>query len=88
MSPPDAAHELEEPRRQILLFVQGHHVQGLLRLIPVAVFGLIFPLLALWRKSPRPGMIAHGRGDGFGPIMFFLRLFQLARLRQPRRGHV
>lgn len=60
---------------QILLFVQGHYFQGLLRLIPVAVFGLIFTLLALWRKSLRPGMIAHGLGDGFGPIMFFLRLF-------------
>jgi membrane protease YdiL (CAAX protease family) len=59
---------------QILLFVQGHYFQGMLRLIPVALFGLLFTLLALWRKSLRPGMIAHGLGDGFGPIMFFLRL--------------
>lgn len=58
---------------QILLFVQGHYFQGLIRLIPVAVFGLLFTLLALWRKSLRPGMIAHGLGDGFGPIMFLLR---------------
>ena len=58
---------------QILLFIQGHYFQGLVRLIPVAVFGLLFTLLALWRKSLRPGMIAHGLGDGFGPILFFIR---------------
>jgi membrane protease YdiL (CAAX protease family) len=59
---------------QILLFVQGHYFQGWIRLIPVGVFGLLFTLLALWRKSLRPGMIAHGLGDGFGPIMFFAKL--------------
>ena len=59
---------------QILLFIQGHYFQGLLRLIPVGVFGLLFTLLALWRKSLRPGMIAHALGDGFGPIMFFVKL--------------
>ena len=59
---------------QILLFTQGHYFQGLVRLIPVAIFGLLFTILALWRKSLRPGMIAHGLSDGFGPIVFFLRL--------------
>ena len=59
---------------QVLLFIQGHYFQGLLRLIPVGVFGLLFTLLALWRKSLRPGMIAHALGDGFGPIMFFVKL--------------
>jgi membrane protease YdiL (CAAX protease family) len=58
---------------QILLFIQGHYFQGLIRLIPVGVFGLLFTLLALWRKSLRPGMISHGLGDGFGPILFFLK---------------
>jgi membrane protease YdiL (CAAX protease family) len=58
---------------QILLFIQGHYFQGWIRLIPVGVFGLLFTLLALWRKSLRPGMIAHGLGDGFGPILFFLK---------------
>jgi hypothetical protein len=60
---------------QILLFTQGHYFQGLVRLIPVALFGLLFTVLALWRKSLRPGMIAHGLGDGFGPIVFFLTHF-------------
>ena len=60
---------------QILLFIQGHYFQGMLRLIPVALFGLLFTVLALWRKSLRPGMITHGLGDGFEPIVFFLRLF-------------
>ena len=59
---------------QILLFVQGHYFQGLLRLIPVGVFGLLFTLVAVWRKSLRPGMIAHALGEGFGPITFFLKL--------------
>ena len=58
---------------QILLFIQGHYFQGLIRLIPVAVFGLLFTLLALWRKSLRPGMIAHGLGDGWGPILFLIK---------------
>ena len=58
---------------QILLFIQGHYFQGLIRLIPVAVFGLLFTFLALGRKSLKPGMIAHGLGDGFGPILFFVR---------------
>jgi hypothetical protein len=60
---------------QIFLFIQGHYFQGLVRLIPVALFGLLFTVLSLWRKSLRPGMIAHGLGDGFGPMVFFLRLF-------------
>lgn len=59
---------------QISLFIQGHYFQGWIRLIPVGVFGLLFTLLALWRKTLRPGMIAHGLGDGFGPIMFFAKL--------------
>ena len=59
---------------QIFLFIQGHYFQGWIRLIPVGVFGLLFTLLALWRKSLRPGMIAHGLGDGFVPIMFFVKL--------------
>ena len=59
---------------QILLFIQGHYYQGMLRLIPVGVFGLLFTLLALWRKSLRPGIIAHSLGDGSGAIMFFVRL--------------
>ena len=47
---------------QILLFIQGPYFQGLVRLIPVGVFGLLFTVLALWRKSLRPGLIAHGLG--------------------------
>jgi membrane protease YdiL (CAAX protease family) len=58
---------------QILLFIQGHYFQGLVRLIPVGVFGLLFTILALWRKSLRPAMIAHGLGAGFGPILFFMK---------------
>jgi membrane protease YdiL (CAAX protease family) len=58
---------------QILLFIQGHYFQGLVRLIPVGVFGLLFTLLALWRKSVRPGMISHGLGDGFSPILFLIK---------------
>jgi membrane protease YdiL (CAAX protease family) len=33
---------------QLAFFVQGHYYQGALRLIPVAVIGLILTLIALW----------------------------------------
>jgi hypothetical protein len=70
---PIATHAYQQTTNSpcvIGIFIQGHYFQGLIRLIPVAVFGLLFTLLALWRKSLRPGMIAYGLGDGF---LFFIR---------------
>jgi hypothetical protein len=58
---------------QLLLFVQAHVYQGLVRLIPVAVLGLLLTGVALWRKSLKPGMIAHMLGDSLGGILFFAK---------------
>ena len=57
---------------QILLFMQGHVYQGLVRLIPVGVLGLLLTGVALWRKSLKPGMIGHALGDSLGGILFFV----------------
>jgi hypothetical protein len=58
---------------QLLLFIQGHYFQGVLRLISVGVIGLLLTLVALWRKSLKPGIIGHALGDGLGSILFFLK---------------
>ena len=58
---------------QLALFIQGHYFQGMLRLIPVGVIGLLLTLVALWRKSLKPGIIGHALGDGLGSILFFLK---------------
>jgi len=44
---------------QAVLFGMGHGYQGPERMLIIAVWGAMFGLLALWRKSLRPGMIAH-----------------------------
>lgn len=62
---------------QLALFVQGHYYQGGIRLISVAATGLILTLIALWRRSLRPGMIGHALGDGLPAIVFFLRRFSI-----------
>ena len=42
---------------QLLLFMQGHYFQGVLRLIPAGVIALLLTLVALWRKNLKPGII-------------------------------
>lgn len=58
---------------QLLLFMQGHVYQGLVRLIPVGLGGLLLTVVALWRKSLKPGMIGHALGDSLGGILFFVK---------------
>lgn len=48
---------------QAALFGISHGYQGLEACVKIAVFGALYGLLALWRGSLRPGMIAHGRSD-------------------------
>ncbi len=36
----------------------------------ITLFGVLFGLLALWRKSLRPGMVTHAWSDIFGVIIF------------------
>lgn len=38
----------------------------------IAVYGAMFGFLALWRRSLRPGMMAHAWHDSFEGILFFV----------------
>jgi len=49
---------------QGLAFGAGHGYQGPKYVAIIAVFGILFGLLAQWRRSLRPGMIAHALQDG------------------------
>jgi len=48
---------------QAVLFGISHGYQGAQACLQIAVFGALYGLLALWRKSLRPGMIAHAGSD-------------------------
>jgi hypothetical protein len=48
---------------QSLLFGISHGYQGTEACVKIATFGALYGLLALWRKSLRPGMIAHAGSD-------------------------
>jgi membrane protease YdiL (CAAX protease family) len=48
---------------QALLFGISHGYQGIEACVRIAVYGALFGLLALWRGSLRPGMMAHAGSD-------------------------
>ena len=48
---------------QAVLFGIAHWYQGVKMMIVIAVLGVLLGILAHWRKSLRPGMIAHAWGD-------------------------
>jgi len=48
---------------QGVLFGVGHWYQGGKMVIVITVLGVLFGIFAQWRKSLRPGMIAHAWGD-------------------------
>jgi membrane protease YdiL (CAAX protease family) len=55
---------------QALVFGLGHLYEGVGPVARIMLYGILFGLLALWRKSLRPGMIAHAWSDIFGVIIF------------------
>jgi membrane protease YdiL (CAAX protease family) len=55
-----------------LLFGSAHLYEGLAGVIAITVFGAMFSLLALKRRSLRAGMIAHAWHDAFSGIVLFL----------------
>ena len=57
---------------QAAVFGIAHAYQGGRRIILIAVFGALFGMLAAWRKSLRPGMIAHAAQDAISGIVFRL----------------
>jgi uncharacterized protein len=58
---------------QGLVFGAGHGYEGTRRMVLIFVYGMMFGLLARWRKSLLPGMIAHAWHDSFeGAVLFFI----------------
>lgn len=55
---------------QAIVFGIGHLYEGVGPVGRITLFGILFGLLAVWRKSLRPGMIAHAWSDIFGVIIF------------------
>lgn len=54
---------------QGIIFGAAHGYQGPKLMLVIVVFGVMFGMLALWRHSLRPGMIAHFIQDFSGGIM-------------------
>jgi uncharacterized protein len=48
-----------------------HAYYGVANMGAVTLLGLALGLLAYWRKSLRPGMLAHGLVDSLGGIVAF-----------------
>lgn len=48
---------------QGVVFGAAHGYQGLARMVLIGIFGVFFGILAAWRKSLRPGMMAHSWQD-------------------------
>ena len=48
---------------QAALFGISHGYQGMEACVKITVFGVLYGLLAIWRRSLRPGMIAHSGTD-------------------------
>jgi hypothetical protein len=55
---------------QAVVFGIGHLYEGMGAVARIMRFGVLFGLLALWRKSLVPGMIVHAGSDIFGVIIF------------------
>lgn len=57
-----------------VVFGAAHGYEGGARMLLIGVYGLMFGLLAWWRKSLRPGMIAHAWHDAFsGAVLRLLK---------------
>jgi uncharacterized protein len=50
-------------------FGAAHAYQGSRRVILIGLFGALFGILAYWRGSIRPGMIAHAWQDSLGGVV-------------------
>lgn len=57
---------------QGLAFGLSHGYQGWRMMTVIAVFGWLFGVLAIWRKSLLPGMLAHWIQDSAGGIAGFI----------------
>ncbi len=53
---------------QAVFFGIAHGYQGWKNVVVIMVLGVLYGLLARWRKSTRPGMIAHAWSDVYGGL--------------------
>jgi uncharacterized protein len=57
-----------------VVFGASHGYEGGARMLLIGIFGLMFGLLAWWRRSLRPGMIAHAWHDALsGAVLRMLK---------------
>lgn len=54
---------------QGIAFGASHGYQGHKLMLVIAVYGSLFGVLAHWRRSLRPGMLAHFMQDGLGGLV-------------------
>ncbi len=57
---------------QAVLFGASHAYEGASRMFIIAIYGGMFGLLTVWRKSLRPGMMAHALHDASAGVFFQL----------------
>jgi uncharacterized protein len=57
---------------QAILFGLGHGYQGWKGMVVISVYGSFFGILAVLRKSLRPGMINHCAQDGFSGVLVYI----------------
>lgn len=55
---------------QAVVFGIAHAYQGGRRILLIGCYGAMFGGLALWRKSLRPGMMAHALQDSLSGVLF------------------
>jgi len=52
-----------------ILFGLGHGYEGAQRMVLIAMLGLSFGVLSMWRKSLRPAMMAHTLQDTISGLL-------------------
>jgi uncharacterized protein len=57
---------------QAVFFGIAHSYQGANSIVKIAVYGALFGMLAVYRRSLRPGMIQHAAQDSFAGLAFGL----------------
>jgi CAAX protease family protein len=57
---------------QAVLFGLSHGYQGWKLMLLISIYGACFGVFARWRRSLRPGMLAHALEDAAGGILGFL----------------
>jgi membrane protease YdiL (CAAX protease family) len=55
-----------------IVFGAAHGYQGTRYMILIAIYGVMFGLLVLWRKSLRPGMMAHAWQDALSGVTIYV----------------